>query len=214
MSMVLPPGQSLPAISPRQAGALPPPAHERFARPARPATAGTRGEKVTLQDGRTLWLRPIRADDVDALQRCFTRLSSDEVRMRFLYHLRELPRSMARQLCRLEPAVELAHVLIDDTRGHAEMRGVGRIYIDRATNQAEFAVLVEKAWTGYGLGALLMQRLVDACRERSVARLWGYVLMDNRPMLDLCKRLGFKRKAMDGDPGTVQLALDLDGMDG
>jgi acetyltransferase len=214
MSMVLPPGRSLPAISPRRASALPPPAHQRFARPARPAAAGARGEKVTLGNGRTLWLRPIRADDVDALQRCFTRLSSDEVRMRFLYHLRELPHSMARQLCQLEPDFEVANVLIDTTGGHAEMRGVGRIYIDRTTNQAEFAVLVEKAWTGYGLGALLMQRLVDACRERKVAQLWGYVLTDNRPMLDLCQRLGFERKAMDGDPGTAQLALDLDGMGG
>jgi len=195
---------------PMESSPLPPRSARRFARVGPPTNSPANGERVTLEDGRQLRLRPIVAADIDALRRCFTRLSTDEIRMRFMHHLRELPLSMARQLCCLDPETAAANVLIDDTVAPTEMRGVGRIYVDRTCNQAEFAVLVEKAWTGYGLGALLMQRLVDECRRRGLSRVWGYVLIENRPMLDLCRRLGFRRQATLDDPGTAMIALDFD----
>lgn len=210
MKMVLPPGRDAASHAPMGEISLPPRSSRRFARVTRPATTGTPGEQVSLHDDRTLWLRPIRPADVDAIRRCFTRLSEDEIRMRFMHHMRELPLPMARQLCDIDPEREAAWVLVDDTGTPDEIRGVGRIFWDKASNQAEFAVLVERAWTGRGLGALLMQRLVDECRRRAVACLWGYVLIENRPMLDLCRQLGFKRRAMTGDPGTAMIALDLD----
>ncbi len=210
MNMVLPPGRDSTSHAPLREPSLPPRSNRRFARVTRPASADAPGEQVTIHDGRMLWLRPIRPDDIDAIRRCFTRLSEDEIRMRFMHHMRELPLPMARQLCDIDPEREAAWVLIDATGVADEIRGVGRIFWDKASNQAEFAVLVERAWTGRGLGALLMQRLVDECRRRDVACLWGYVLIENRPMLDLCRQLGFKRRAMVGDPGTAMIALDLD----
>lgn len=168
------------------------------------------GKPVRLRDGRHLWLRPIESTDTTAIQRCFTRLSADEIRMRFLYHMRELPPPMAHNLCHIDPDVQAANVLVDASIAPEEIRGVGRIYHDLVCNQAEFAVLVEKAWTGYGLGALLMQHLVDISRARGIDRLWGYVLIENRPMLDLCRQLGFNRLPLRGDPGTAIIALDLD----
>jgi acetyltransferase len=194
-------------FAPIQATPLPPRSSRRFARDA--AAPATTGEPVQARDGRQLWLRPIAGNDVDAIRRCFTRLSSDEVRMRFLHNLSELPEAAARRLCEIDPEHEAAFVLMDTHGKTAEMRGVARVYIDDATASAEFAVLVERAWTGLGLGALLMQRLVDECRRRGLAELWGYVLMENRPMLDLCRELGFKRRPLAGDPGTALIALDL-----
>lgn len=195
-------------FAPTQAAPLPPRSSRRFARDAGPAPVDA-GEPVHARDGRQLWLRPIAGSDVDAMRRCFTRLSSDEVRMRFLHNLSELPEAAARRLCEIDPEHEAAFVLMDAGDETAEMRGVARIYIDEATASAEFAVLVERGWTGLGLGALLMQRLVDECRRRGLAGLWGYVLMENRPMLDLCRELGFRRQTLAGDPGTALIALDL-----
>ena len=39
---------------------------------------------------------------------------------------------------------------------------------------------------------MLMQRLVDDCRVRGLAQLWGYVLLENRPMLQLCEGARFQ----------------------
>jgi GNAT superfamily N-acetyltransferase len=188
--------------------ALPPPrASERFASPRVVTTP--KGEVVRTADGRELVMRTIAPGDVTAIQRCFKRLSPQDVRRRFMHAMAELPISMAQRLCRIDPELEAAFVLIDETVKPAELRGVGRIFVDIAANSAEFSVLVEREWTRIGLGAMLMQRLVDECRRRGLDELWGYVLMENRPMLDLCREMGFVAKMMPGEAGTAQISLTL-----
>lgn len=199
----------IPAVDfsvPTRYASLPPRASERFA--PRTASAPT-GERVRTQDDRDLLLRPIEPGDVAAMQRCFTRLSPEEVRRRFLHAMSELPLPMAQQLCQIDPARETAYVLMDESVRPTEMRGVGRIYVDEATDTAEFSVLVEHDWSRIGLGALLMQRLVDDCRQRGVYEVWGYVLHENRPMLQLCRELGFSQRMIPDEPGTALITLKL-----
>lgn len=192
--------------TPTRQVSLPPRAGERFAlRPAR----SSRGEKVRTHDGRDLLLRPVEPDDMAALQRCFTRLSPEEIRRRFLHAMSELPLPMAQQFCQIDPARETACVLMDESILPTEMRGVGRIYVDGTIATAEFSVLVEHDWARIGLGALLMQHLVDDSRRRKLVELWGYVLQENRPMLQLCHELGFSRRPMPDEPGTALLTLKL-----
>ncbi|KGI77862.1 GCN5 family acetyltransferase [Oleiagrimonas soli] len=207
MVHVLPNDRAFPM--PVQAMTLPPRSHTRYAQVAARRDKD-KGEQVQLMDGRTLHLRPIRADDVDAMRRCFTRLHPDEVRMRFMQAMRELPMPLAQRLCTLDPAQAAAFVLMDETTQPAELRGVGRIHVDTATNSAEFAVLVERAWTGKGLGWLLMHRLIEESRRRGLSELWGHVLVDNRPMLDLCRELGFRHRLSIDEPGMRLLSLALD----
>lgn len=199
----------IPAIDfavPSRHASLPPRSRERFAAPHREPA---RGEPVLTRDGRGLVLRAIEPGDVAAMQRCFSRLSPQDIRRRFLHAMSELPAPMAQRLCCIDPALETAYVLMDETVAPAEMRGVGRIYVDAATDSAEFSVLVEQDWTRIGLGALLMQRLVDDCRRRGLAELWGYVLLENRPMLELCKELGFTQRLIPDEPGIAQITLRL-----
>lgn len=186
--------------------ALPPRSRERFAARPLPDTAG---ERLTTRDGRPLRLRSIQPGDVAALQRCFRRLSPEDIRRRFLHAMSELPEPMARRLCQIQPARETALVLMDDAVTPAEIRGVGRIFVDEPTDSAEFSVLVEQQWSRLGLGALLMQRLVEDSRRRQLAELWGYVLLENRPMLDLCQELGFERHLLPSEPGTARVSLRL-----
>jgi acetyltransferase len=193
--------------APSRFAPLPPRSSERFARPR--VAPSTDGEQVRMQDGRELVLRPIEPGDVATMQRCFTRLSPEDIRRRFLHAMSELPAPMAQRLCRIDPAFETAYVLMDESVQPAEMRGVGRIYVDEATDSAEFSVLVEQDWCRLGLGALLMQRLVDDSRRRKLAELWGYVLQENRPMLQLCRELGFTQRLIPGEPGTALITLKL-----
>lgn len=199
-----------PRMTPVAPGPVPARSRDRFApRKGSAAATSNPGERVQTRDGRSLLLRGIRPDDVASLQRCFTRLSPEDIRRRFLHSMSELPDSMAQRLCSIDPAIETGLVLMDASAEPAEMRGVGRIYVDQAPNSAEFSVLVEHDWTRLGLGALLMQRLVDDCRRRGLDEIWGYVLLENRPMLELCRELGFVRRSMTDEPGTAQISLKL-----
>jgi acetyltransferase len=193
-------------IPPQSSVPLPPHSRDSF---APRAVIDTQGERITLQDGRQLRLRPLAATDVLALQRCFTRLSSEDIRRRFLHAMSELPEPMARRLCQIDPEQETALGLLDDNVRPAEIRGVGRIFVDEATDSAEFSVLVERSWGHLGLGGLLLQRLIADCRQRGLAELWGYVLLENQPMLELCRELGFERQLLPNEPGTTRVALHL-----
>lgn len=186
---------------------LPPRSRDRYAPTLAVHTA--HGERMRTRDGRELWLRDIEPGDVAALQRCFTRLPPEDIRRRFLHAMSELPVPMAQRLCNIDPARETALVLVDEAVRPAEIRGVGRIYVDEAADSAEFSVIVERDWSRIGLGALLMQRLVDDCRRRGLAEIWGYVLLENRPMLELCRELGFTQHLMQDEPGTAQITLKL-----
>lgn len=184
---------------------MPPRSGRRFAQ----AVPSVSGEPVTTHDSRSLRLRPIEPGDVQALRRCFARLPAEDIRRRFMHGLSELPEPMAWRLCRIDPAAESAYVLVDDAVTPAELRGVGRIFVDEAADSAEFAVLVERDWARLGLGAELMRRLVADCRDRGLAEIWGYVLVENRPMLRLCSELGFSSRLLPDEPGVAQITLRL-----
>jgi GNAT superfamily N-acetyltransferase len=163
-----------------------------------------------MADGRTLVLRQIHAGDVVPLQRGFARLSPEEVRMRFLHPLTELPHDFAVRLCDLDPQTSVAFVFIDPPEiPEREIRGVARAYIDPTTLSAEFAIVVQRQYTGQGLGNRLMRCLVDECRRRGAVEIWGDVLLENDAMLRLAEHLGFQRHFQIGDPGVVQMRLAL-----
>jgi acetyltransferase len=198
---------SRPRLEPLSTPTVPAPSRERFGLPRVQRTPS--GEKVYTVDERVLHLRGIEPGDIDALRRCFTRLSPLDIRRRFLHAMSELPEPLAYRLCHIDPRLETALVLMDESVVPGEMRGVGRIFIDEAANHAEFSVLVEQDWSRRGLGALLMGRLVEDCRRRGLTEIWGYVLMENRPMLQLCKELGFVKRRVPDEPGTALIALQL-----
>jgi acetyltransferase len=168
------------------------------------------GEPVRIRDGGTLLLRPIHSADVAALQRGFSHLTADEVRMRFLHPLTDLPDPIARRLCDLDPLTGVAFVLIDPPPAQApEIHAVARAHIDPVTLAAEFAIVVQQHYAGQGLGKLLMRRVVEACRQRGAVELWGDVFLDNGPMLSLAERLGLKRRSLEHEPGVVRVTLEL-----
>jgi acetyltransferase len=188
-------------------GGRPPPRET----PPQPASAPRlTGEIVSTRDGRRLLLRDIDPDDVDALRRGFATLTPEEIRLRFLHPLTDLPAHMAKQFCAIDNDHAVAIVLLDpDNTSEPTIRAVARAYIDPATLAAEFALIVQHTFARQGLGTLLMQRLIEACRQRGAVEIWGDVLSENSAMLELCDNLGFERRAAFHDPGIIRVTLPL-----
>jgi RimJ/RimL family protein N-acetyltransferase len=174
-----------------------------------PAGAATQ-EHVIAHDGRELVLRRIRADDVAALQRGFARLSPEEVRMRFLHPMAELPRDLAVSLCDLDPRHAVAWVLVDpDTVPEPEIHAVARAHIDPVTEQAEFAPIVQQEFCGQGFGTLLLGRVIDDMRRLGAIEIWGDILLENAAMSHLCAKLGFRHQLVPHNPGVQRVTLAL-----
>ena len=178
--------------------------------PPRPgnAAANRRGTPFETSAGHTLFLRPIRPDDVDALRRGFARLTPEQVRLRVFHRMNDLAPEVAARLCNVD-ATEGAAFVVTDADG--EIRGEARMYVDRTAESAEFALIVDPTLVGIGVGHALMQRLFEEGRRRGLSELCGSVLAANATMLDFASGLGAQREAVAGEPDMVRIRLDLGG---
>jgi acetyltransferase len=167
-------------------------------------------ETLTLPDGQTLRLRPIRPEDEPAFQALFERLSMDEIRLRFLHAMKILTHQMAARLTQIDYDREMALVLCEPADEQAsQLYGVVRFTADPDNERAEFAILLRRDMTGMGLGPMLMRRIIDYAGKRGVAELYGEVLSENRAMLKLCDAFGFKKRLDPEDSGVMIVSLVL-----
>ncbi len=142
--------------------------------------------------GQRLILRDIRAEDEPALTRGFMRLSSEEIRMRFMFPLKQLTHELAAKLTQLDYRREIALALCaPDPPGQAELFGVARASLDVYQKRAEFAIVIPRALSGQGFGARMLQKLMLRCRRLGMQEIWGDVLIENEAMLALARKLGF-----------------------
>jgi acetyltransferase len=166
-------------------------------------------ERWRLPDGTEATVRVIRPEDEPLLVEFHARHSEQTIRMRFFSLVKSLSRESLIRLCHLDYERELALVAVrPNAEGHPEIIGVSRYYLNPATGDAEFAVVVGDTWQRHGLGRHLMERLALAAREQGVRRLVGAVLRENTTMLRLMDELGFVVQASD-DPAVVEVALAL-----
>lgn len=169
-------------------------------------TAGC-AESIFLNDGALLHLRPIRPDDVDRLMRAFKRMTPEQVRARVFHVLNELPEPVARAMCRVNR--DRAFALVATDADGVEIRGEARVHLDATTEMAELAIAVDPDFSGRGLGRILLEHLIEACRRQGIHEIWGDTQAGNSAMLALTSRLGFSHQREGDDASLVRFSLDL-----
>lgn len=153
-------------------------------------------EWATLpRSGRRIIIRPVRAEDEPAHIEFHERQSPDSIRYRFFQYRRQFTHNDVAQMVQIDYDREMAFVA-NATRedGSEETLGTVRVWTDADNLQCEFAVMVHDECKGEGLGVLLMQKMIDYCRQRGTVEMIGNVLPDNQPMLKLARKLGFHTK--------------------
>jgi acetyltransferase len=86
---------------------------------------------------------------------------------------------------------------------------VARLIRDPVGPEAEFAVIVEQAMKGRGLGRHLMERLFEWGRAMGVTEVAGQVLAENRPMLAFVRSLGFSLRRSPEEDEVMEARLTL-----
>jgi acetyltransferase len=122
--------------------------------------------------------------------------------------MKALPHVTAARFTQIDYDREMAFVLADHgSPGVADIHAVVRLMADPDNRAAEFAIVVEGALSGLGLGGLLMRRLIDYARSRGIGELWGDVLPDNAVMRALARSLGFEETRTTDHVVRVSLSL-------
>jgi GNAT superfamily N-acetyltransferase len=149
-------------------------------------------------------IRPIDPGDADALVRFHHRLSDTTTRLRFFTFHPELSARELERFTHVDHQGREALVAVD----RDEIRAVAR-YDRLSDEEVEFAVVVEDAWQGRGLGTKLFRRIADLARERGFARVSADTLSENRPMLDVFHNSGLVMRTWTA-AGVVHVLIELD----
>ncbi len=143
--------------------------------------------------GEALTIRPIRPEDAEAQAAFFARLTPEDIRFRFFSAIRELAPQQVARMTQIDYDREMAFVAMHAPAGEPEeMLGVARLIREPDAPRGEFAVIVDPAMKGQGLGRHLMERVFAWARAQGIAEVFGHVLADNAPMLAFVRRLGFR----------------------
>jgi acetyltransferase len=158
--------------------------------------------------GRRFLLRPIRPEDEPMLREAFRLLSPEAVRMRFFAPMKDLSHSLAARLTQIDYDREMALVLTEPgAAGRGAIFAVVRIAADPDNERAEFAITVRDELAGRGVGTMLMEKIIAYARRRGVGEVFGVILRDNLPMLDIVRRLGFALADAEGEMVEARLKL-------
>jgi RimJ/RimL family protein N-acetyltransferase len=164
--------------------------------------------QVTLRDGRSAMIREIRPDDIDAFRTALERFSADTLHSRFFSAIRP-SEAMIERAVRTQADRERALVAVADEAGTPAIVGGGRCINGENRESCEFALVIAEGWRGVGLASSIMRALIRDARTRGLKRMEGYVLAENRSMLNLARHLQFEVRASEEGPAIKLVWLDL-----
>ncbi len=159
------------------------------------------GVGIGLLDGSTMEVRPIRPEDEPALVRFHGTLSERTVYLRYFSAFPLAERVSHRRLARLCFADYDREIALVGISAAGEITAVARLIRDGTVDGAEFGLVVSDAWQGRGVGRGLLSQLVTVARAEGLRRLDGVVLAENRGMLELCRRQGWR---VEPRPGSTE----------
>ena len=117
----------------------------------------------------------------------------------------ELGAEQIRQMCSPDPARAVHLVVIHAKNAQRSIVGFGRIVYKPGEKQSELTLTVSDSWQRRGVGRRLLDRLIEASRQRGDSKITARILATNEPMLTLVRRRGFTLS--DSEQGaTVKLA--------
>ena len=163
--------------------------------------------KVTLRNGQEVLLRPIRPEDEEMEAEMVRNTSRDSLYFRFFGVVPGADHKFLSRMTHIDYDREMAIVGEIEQDGVKHLIGVVRIVGDGWRETAEYAILVEDAWHGQGLGGILTDFIIEIGRAQGYHTIKASFLKTNGNMRRLFVRKGFKMTGSDEDSNLTELKL-------
>jgi len=160
------------------------------------------GWDTLATDGSVVHIRPVRAEDEDALRALNERVSDRTIYLRFFTMNRRGADQQAHHLSAPDPG-HTHDALVAEVGGRIVAVASFELIV---SGEAEVAFLVDDAFHGRGLGTLLLEQLAAIAREQGIHHLRAETLEENAPMLRVFADSGFEQ-VRTVDSGVVELSL-------
>ncbi len=147
--------------------------------------------EVILKDGSTIFLRPIRKEDIEEWLEFVSRLSTRSKYMRFDRQVPVLGREDAERYTSVDYKNTFALVAEVIRGGRKSIVAIARYYRLPDGHTAQIAFVTEDEYQGKGIATQLLEALANAARDNGISTFEGDVLAENEQMLDVFRDYGF-----------------------
>ena len=145
-------------------------------------------------------IRPAKPVDERRIQEHFYNLDKDDVVSRFFHEKTSFVHDDVKGVSLIDYINDLTILAVVGEFGFGQVVGIGECLFDPASNEAEVAFSISKAYQNRGLGKILMEKLASAARDNGIVGLVAYTSTQNRGMIKLFKSLPYKVDSFfDGD---------------
>jgi GNAT superfamily N-acetyltransferase len=163
----------------------------------------------SLRDGTRVLVRPLRPQDRSLEEEFIRKLSSEARRFRFLGDFKEPSQDLIDRLMHVDYTHDMAFAAFAHDNGRLREVGISRYSTTEDAKQCECAITVADDWRNRGLAVLLMQHLIHVARKQGLTRMFSIDDVNNEPMRELAKYLGFHCELHPDDPKSVVYSLAL-----
>lgn len=168
-----------------------------------------RYERTSItKGGLEIFIRPIKPEDAPLLVELFNTLSPTSIYYRFFRPLKYLSHEMLARFTQIDYDRDMALIALQRVGDEEKMLGVARLISDPDLTKAEFSIVVGDPWQGKGVGAKLLEQLVEIGSEHDLDFLWGIVLPENTNMIALGRKVGFSVSRVP-QSSDYELRIDL-----
>jgi len=150
--------------------------------------------RVTLKNGRSVFLRPVLQTDEDLILDLFNKLDLDSIYLRFLTYLNALPEDLLFQLTHIDYKNQFALAAVIQENGKDSIIAVARYGHDPKDNVMDFAVVVRDDWQQCGLGKSLLLKIFAIGKEHGISRFVSIIDPTNHIIKRILRELGYTVK--------------------
>ena len=142
--------------------------------------------------GTNFTIRPVRPEDAEMIQKFVQSLSGDARYKRFLHAMNELSLSALARLTQIDYDRALVLIAVSHSYGQDAVVGIANYGVLPDGETCDFGLVTSEDVRNKGLGARLMNSLMEVAHNRGIKTMEGEVLVNNPTMLKLVRALGFE----------------------
>ena len=162
--------------------------------------------ELTLKNGITVFVRPVRETDKNLILDLFDRLKPDSIYMRFLSRLGTFPESLLFKLTHIDYVNQFALAALIKEDDKESFIAVARYSHESGDDVTDFAVAVRDDWQGLGLGKSLLLKLLMIGKGNGFHRFASVASSSNRIMKNLVRSLDYPVK-YSNKTGATQIEI-------
>lgn len=176
-------------------------AHAEVNQPSEPPYPHERETDVALRDGSTVHVRPVRAQDREAISAFLEAVSADSIALRFFG--RPNLDWVVNWSVDVDYIDRFALVAETGSPPHVVAHAA---YIRSSPTRAEIAFLVADALQGHGISTALLAHLAEVAQHHGITTFTAEVLPENHRMLEMYRHSGFPME-LRSSPGLLEVEL-------